>query len=194
MSNLAARLTERQKIVQIFKDNDLKITSTANIKQAQFLDITLDLNNETYKQYIKPGVKPVYVHSSSNHPPSIIQNIPKAINNRLSKISANEDIFDRAAPLYQAELDKNGYKHVLKIKPPTHPEKKRNRTKKIIYFNPPYSVNVKTKIGQKFLKLLDKHFPPGSPLYPLLIRRKVKLSYRCLPHVKAAIPSTTPSY
>jgi hypothetical protein len=37
-----------------------------------------------------------------------------------------------AAPLYQAELDKNGYKHVLKFEPPTHPEKKRNRNKKII--------------------------------------------------------------
>ena len=117
-----------------------------------------------------------------------MKNIPLAINNRLSKISANEEIFDRAAPVYQAELNKNGYQHTLKFDPPAAQEKpKRSRNKNIIYFNPPYSVNVKTKIGQKFLKLLDKHFPPGSPLHPLLNRKKVKLSYRCLPNIKAHI-------
>ena len=84
--DLTARLAEkaRQKIVQIFKDNDLKITSTANLSQVQFLDITLDLKKEVFKPYIKPGDKPIYVHSKSNHPPSIIKNIPLAINNRIS--------------------------------------------------------------------------------------------------------------
>ena len=186
MCDLTARLAEkaRQKIVQIFKDNDLKITSTANLSQVQFLDITLDLKKEVFKPYIKPGDKPIYVHSKSNHPPSIIKNIPLAINNRLSKISANEEIFQSAAPLYQAELDKNGYHHKLEFDPPVPQGKKRNRNKNVIYFNPPYSVNVKTKIGQKFLKLVDKHFPPGSPLHPLLNRKKVKMSYRCLPNIK----------
>ena len=48
-------------------------------------------------------------------------------------------------------------------------------------------MNVKTNIGAKFLRLLDTHFPPGSPLHPLLNRKKVKLSYRCLPNFKSAI-------
>ena len=65
--------------------------------------------------------------------------------------------------------------------------KKRPRNRKFIYFNPPYSINVKTNIGARFLKLLDKHFPPGSPLYPILNRKKVKLSYRCLPNFKTFI-------
>ena len=109
VSELTARLAEktRQKIVQIFRENGLKITSTANLSQVQFLDVTLDLNLEIYKPFIKPGDKPIYVHSKSNHPPSILRNIPLAINNRLSKISANEEIFNRAAPVYQAELNKN---------------------------------------------------------------------------------------
>ena len=37
------------------------------------------------------------------------------------------------------------------------------------------------------MRLLDQHFPPGSPLHPLLNRRKVKLSYRCLPNLKTEI-------
>ena len=49
--------------------------------------------------------------------------------------------------------------------------------------HPPYSANVKTNVGAKFLRLIDKHFPPGSQLYPLLNRNSVKLSYRCLPNV-----------
>ena len=70
VSSAKPRLTEklRQKIVQIFRENGLGTTSAANLNQVQFLDVTLDLKNETYKPYIKPGDKPSYVHSDSNHP------------------------------------------------------------------------------------------------------------------------------
>ena len=79
------------------------------------------------------------------------------------------------------------YKHTLIFDPNASTNKKRKRAKKVIYFNPPYSTNVNTNIGRKFLGLLDKHFPQGSPLYPLLNRRTVKLSYRCLPNFKASL-------
>ena len=70
VSSATPRLTEklRQKIVQIFQRNGLGTTSTANLTQVQFLDVTLDLKNEIFKPYIKPGDKPIYVHSKSNHP------------------------------------------------------------------------------------------------------------------------------
>ena len=189
VSSATPRLTEklRQKIVKIFKDNNLGITSTANLTQVQFLDVTLDLKNESYKPFIKPGDKPTYVHSGSNHPPSIIKNIPLSINKRLSKISANKEIFDSASPLYQAALEENGYCHTLEFDPTATTNRRRTRTRKVIYFNPPYSINVKTNIGAKFLRLIDYHFPPGSPLHPLINRRKVKLSYRCLPNLKLQI-------
>ena len=48
-------------------------------------------------------------------------------------------------------------------------------------------MNLKTNVGQKFLRLLDKHFPRGSVLYPLINRTRVKLSYRCLPNMGARI-------
>ena len=56
-----------------------------------------------------------------------------------------------------------------------------------MWFNPPYSINVKTNIGAKFLKLVDKHFPPGNPLQPLLNRNTVKVSYKCLPNMASII-------
>ena len=83
----------RQKVVKIFGEFGLNITSTANLKVVQFLDVTLDLENEVYMPYIKPGDRPLYVNSRSNHPPSILKNIPLAVNKRLSNISANKEIF-----------------------------------------------------------------------------------------------------
>ena len=61
----------RQKIVQVYGEYGLKITSTANLKVVTFLDVTLDLANEWYKPFIKPGDRPLYVNSKSNHPPLI---------------------------------------------------------------------------------------------------------------------------
>ena len=96
VSDATPRLLEkaRQKIVKIFGEWGLKITSTANLKVIQFLDITLDLTNEVYKPFIKPGDRPLYVSSQSNHPPAVLKNIPLSINKRLSSISANRDIFN----------------------------------------------------------------------------------------------------
>ena len=101
----------------------------------------------------------------------VIETIP-SINKRLSKISASKEIFDAATPLYQTELDKNGYHHTLEFDPTATTNRRKTRKRKVLYFNPPYSRNVKTNIGGKFLRLLDHHFPPGSPLHPLINRKK----------------------
>ena len=59
----------------------------------------------------------------------------------------------------------------------------RSRAKKVIWFNPPYSLNVKTNVGREFLMLVDKHFPVGHPLHKYLNRNTIKVSYRCLPNM-----------
>ena len=148
--------------------------------------ITLDLENDRFSPFLKPGDRPKYVNAGSNHPPAVLKNIPLAINRRLSSISSNKAVFDNAAPLYQEELDRAGYNHKLEYQEEI-PKAKRKRNRKIIWFNPPYSKNLKTNIGKKFLNLIDKHFPRGSLLYPVINRYKVKLSYRCLPNIAAMI-------
>ena len=97
-----------------------------------------------------------------------MKNIPAAVNRRLCSISSNEAVFDAAAPTYQEALAASGFTPNLKYGPIETPSKrKRNRGRKIIYFNPPYSVNVATKIGAKFLKIIDTCFPPGHPLHKI---------------------------
>ena len=44
-----------------------------------------------------------------------------------------------------------------------------------------------TDVGAKFLRLLQKHFPPNNPLHRLFNRNNAKVSYGCLPSIKAAI-------
>ena len=105
----------KQAIWDIFHTNGFKIMTEANRKIVNFLDVTLNLENDTFRPYIKPGDSPLYVNSNSNHPPQVIKNIPAGINKRISTLSSNKQIFDQAAPLYQRELNRNGYDFVMKF-------------------------------------------------------------------------------
>ena len=49
-----------------------------------FLDVTLNLDTGLHSPYMKPNNTIQYVHTSSNHPRHIIDNIPKAVEKRLS--------------------------------------------------------------------------------------------------------------
>ena len=124
----------------------------------------------------------------SNHPPQVFKNIPKGIERRVSDNSSNQQIFEKAAPTYQAELERRRYTYELKYKPKdATPKSRKNRKRPITWFNPPYSLNVGTNVAQEFLKLIDVHFPPGNPLRSIINRTTVKVSYRALPNMGAKI-------
>ena len=183
----------KKDICKIFRDNDLKITVEANLSRVNFLDVTLDLKSGKHSPYTKEGNVPLYVHKQSNHPPSILRNIPESINKRLSEISSDKECFDKAKSVYQDALNKSGYKYNLSYKAPT-PEAsrqraRRNRQRNITWFNPPYSQNVETKVGKCFLQLIDLHFPKSNPLHKIFNRNTLKLSYSCMNNVKSIISS-----
>ncbi|KAL9986499.1 hypothetical protein ACROYT_G000660 [Oculina patagonica] len=181
----------KKDICKIFRDNDLKITVEANLSKVNFLDVTLDLKSGKHSPYTKEGNIPLYVHKQSNHPPSILRNIPESINKRLSEISSDKECFDNAKGVYQDALDKSGYKYNLSYKAPTlnASQKSRNRKRNITWFNPPYSKNVETKVGKCFLQLIDQHFPKSNPLHKIFNRNTLKLSYSCMSNVKTIISS-----
>ena len=175
----------RQAITKVFNDLNLNITIEVGLTRVNFLDVTLDINKGTFKPYRKPGDKPLYVNNWSNHPPRVLDNIPQGINRRLCEISPNEDLFLEAIPPYHAELERCGYSHKLAWMDPERVQQKklRNRSRKVLWFNPQYSLNVQTNVGREFLALLDKHFPKGHLLNKILNRSTVKISYRCLPNM-----------
>ena len=179
----------KKKLCQVFKENGLTITVEANVKNVNFLDINLDLETGIFKPYMKPNDKPVYVHNLSNHPQGILRNIPHSVNRRLSAISANEEVFKAAIPPYQEALKQSGYSFELKFDPQvqTRTERRQTRKRKITYFNPPFSQNVQSNIGEQFFKALDKCFPSTHPLKQVINRNTVKLSYRCMPNIQRKI-------
>ena len=190
ISKTTPRETEKikKKICEVFKSLGLSITIEANKKVVQFLDVELNLTDGTYKPYIKPNDVPLYVNRESNHPPCIKKNIPISINKRLSALSSSKEIFDSIKPKYQEALNKAGYDFNLEFKKEEpQNKKKRCRKRKVLWFNPPWSSNVKTNIGAEFLKLIDKHFPKGHPLHKVLNRSTVKVSYRTTPNIKKII-------
>ena len=64
--------------------------------------------------------------------------------------------FNEAKAEYEAALTASGFKNTMKFN--KTPKLKRNRSRTIIWFNPPYSRNVKTNIGNVFLKIIKKHW------------------------------------
>ena len=65
----------RKDLTHAFNELGLNITAQANQLSTNFLDITFDLSNGTYKPYRKPNDEPLYINRHSNHPPPIIQGI-----------------------------------------------------------------------------------------------------------------------
>ena len=56
-------------------------------------------------------------------------------------------------------------------------------------FNPPWSSNVRTNVGAKFISLVKKHFPKSSPLYPIFNTKKLKVSYKTTSNMSLVIKS-----
>lgn len=170
----------------------MRITAETNLLVVDFLDVTLNLENRKYSPYHKPNNTPLYIHTQSNHPPNIIKQLPKMIERRISDISCNSDEFDKAKGLYETALSRGGYDNQLEyqdLDPQPTTTKKRKRSRNIIWYNPPYSENVMTNIGQKFFKLLDKHFPRNHKFHKLFNRNSIKLSYSCMPNMSRIIKS-----
>ena len=63
---------KRERIIKdlhkLFKSHGLRITIASTGPVADFLDVTLDLSDGTYKPYRKPNDTPVYINAASNHP------------------------------------------------------------------------------------------------------------------------------
>ena len=174
----------KKKVCEVFRKVGLAITITANQNEVDFLDITINMKNETFKPFIKLNDKPEYVNKLSNHPPQILKNIPIGINKRLANISANKEIFENSTQVYSDALLQCGYEHQLSYEDFIHNNntEKPKRRREISWFNPPFSKNVETRVGAKFLKIVDEKFPDN--LRKHFNRNTVKLGYKCMPNIK----------
>ena len=84
-------------------------------------------------------------------------------------------------------MEASGYKYKLKYEKQDlnsfNKKKRRRRRKREYWFNPPWDMNVSTKVGKKFFQILDETIPPGHPLHKVFNRKTVRLSYSTMPNM-----------
>ena len=179
----------RKDVTKIMKDNGLKLDVKCNLKITDYLDITFNLEDGSYKPYKKPNNDPRYVHVESNHPPNITKQIPQSVSKRISANSCNVAVFNDAAPYYNEKLKECGYSEEIQYVETQDDEVPRNRrrSRKIVWFNPPFCKSVETKVGHIFLKLVDKHFPRNHRYHKIFNRNTIKVSYSCMNSMESVI-------
>ena len=93
----------------------------------------------------------------TSHPPSITKQISAMNSKRISNISCDKDYFDKTSPDHNTAAKNSGFNENIKFIP--EPPQRRKCSRNILWFNPPFSYNMKANIGKTFLRLIDKHSP-----------------------------------
>ena len=90
--NLSGPEIDRNKkaIIKLF------ITIQTNLKIVNLFDVEMNLDTCRYQPYRKADNIPVYINRKSNHFPSIIKEIPKAIAKRISDIPSSVVAFNES--------------------------------------------------------------------------------------------------
>ena len=78
---------------QLFKQIGLSLESKCNLKTANYLHITLDLNAGTPKPYRKPNDETLHINAKSNYPANILKQLFISVETRLSNLSSDPLIF-----------------------------------------------------------------------------------------------------
>ena len=179
---------ERKELAAVFDNLGLKITAQTNQLRTNFLDLTFDLNNGSYKPYRKPNDDPLCISQFSNHPPPIIRELPHSINRRINTLCCDKETFEEAAPTCNDALTQSNFNAQLKYEQPKTSTSTRNkRQRNVIWYKPPFSKNVKTNIAREFLRLIDKHFSHNNKLHKIFNRHAVRSSYSCSENTKCFI-------
>ena len=67
----------RKNTIAIFQSEGLGIAIETNLVETDFLDVTFNLSTGKYYPYNWPNNAPLYIYAQSNHPPSIVKQLPK---------------------------------------------------------------------------------------------------------------------
>ena len=175
----------------LMKSLGLKIEIESPLLETDFLDISFNLTSHKFSPYRKPNNDLRYVHAKSNHPRTILRQIPRMIGKRISRRSSGKDEFDNSCQSYNKALKESGYNTNIEYDPADTDEdlmaKKKTRRRKAVWFNPPFCKSVATNLARKYILLVRKHFTKDNPLSKLFNKNNMKISYSCMPNMKGAI-------
>ena len=104
---------------KMFKNKGLDIIDYCNMKIVNYLDVTFNFGS--YRPDKKPNEEINYIHVNSDHPPSILKQLPMSIEKRLSSLSSPKEIFQETLLYYEQCLSNCGYKEKLNYRDSTPP-------------------------------------------------------------------------
>ena len=163
------------------------------MNQISFSNVTwklLTIENSSYRPYQTGNNQIKYINIESNHPPSIIKQLQLSIKSKLSSLFSSEETFNDSVTPYQDVSDKAGYKHKFKYQVNINKTKnKKERKRNIIWFNPPYSKNLKTNIEKNISKSYKETLSRHQKLDKLFNKITVKIVYSCTRNIKTMINS-----
>ena len=109
--NISERQAEKHKktIQKIVKDKGLPMIIKCNPKIVDYLEVTLNLNDGTYRPFDKLNEETTYIHVEYDHPPQIIKKIPRYIEKILTRLSSTKEIFENSKDYYDQRLRQYGY-------------------------------------------------------------------------------------
>ena len=114
-TNVSRPASEKTKIFfsKFIRELDFELTIQCNRKTMNFLDAVLNLEDSSYRPYLKDKNKKNYVNTESNHPLSIVKQLSKSIEQRLSQLSANEEVFKNSIKPFKEAIAKARYKNEM---------------------------------------------------------------------------------
>ena len=92
----------------------------SNLRIANYLGVTLKLNDGSFRSCDKPGDIIQYIKKESNHLPNLIKPLPAYIEKRLSNNSSGEKIFQELPIYYEDTLNKAKASYIDKVVYHTH--------------------------------------------------------------------------
>ena len=98
----------KKSLQKTFKDFVLEIVAECNLRIVNYLDVTLNLNDGSFRPCDKSDDIIQYI-KEFNHPPNLIKHLPASIEKRLSNNSFDEKIFKESAIYYENTSNKAGY-------------------------------------------------------------------------------------
>ena len=99
----------RKDIITLFKEEGLSITIETNLIETGFLDVTFNLATKKYFLFRKASNTPLYINVFSNILPTIIKQLLKMVNKRISDLSCNKEEFDKVRSVYESALKNGGH-------------------------------------------------------------------------------------
>ena len=126
-----------------------------NLKVINYLEVTLGLNDGSYRPYRKPNDETHYIHIHRS--PTIYNQATSTVHqNTLITLPSSKDIFYERETYYEQRLTACGYNKKLTYQQQGENIENirnigENRKCNIIWFNQLYSKSLKTNIGKYFL-------------------------------------------